>query len=82
MSVHRKHNCKLQPTRCNVSWFIYSYRRSVCFRRFLLPSSGAHNCTYSFRYFQPILLLAVVVDEKELHSTSSTMMGEGTVWSM
>jgi len=43
---------KLQPTRCNFSWFIYFYRRSTCFRRFLRPSSGAHNCTYSFRYCQ------------------------------
>jgi len=28
---------ELQPTRCNVSWFIYFYRRSTCFRRFLRP---------------------------------------------
>ena len=55
------HNSKLQPTRCNVSWFIYFYRRFTCFRRFLRPSSGAHNCTYSFRYCQPILLLAATV---------------------
>jgi len=32
--------------------FIYFYRRSTCFRRFLRPSSGAHNCTYSVRYCQ------------------------------
>jgi len=57
---------KLQPTRCNVSRFIYFYRCSARFRRFLRPSSGAHNCTYSFRYRQPILLLAAVVDEMEL----------------
>ena len=57
---------KLQPTRCNVSWFIYFYRRSTCFRRFLRPSSGAHNCTHSFRYFLPIPLLAAIVDEMEL----------------
>jgi len=38
---------KLQPTRCNVSWFIYFYRRCTCFRRFLRPSSRAHNCTYN-----------------------------------
>jgi len=35
--------------------FIYFYRRSTCFRRFFRPSSGAHNCTYSFRYFRPLL---------------------------
>ena len=32
MSVHYKHNSKLQPTRCNVSWFIYFYRHSTCLR--------------------------------------------------
>jgi hypothetical protein len=52
---------KLQPTRCNVSWFVYFYRRYTCFRRFLRPSSGAHNCTHSFRYCLPILLLASTV---------------------
>ena len=60
-------NFKLQPTRYNVSWFIYFWRHSTCFRRFLRPSSGAHNCTYSFRYCQPILLLADTVEELELH---------------
>ena len=67
MSVHRNYNSKLEPTRCNVSWFIYFYRRFTCFRRLLCPSSGAHNCTciYSFRYCQPILLLAGVVDKME-----------------
>jgi len=43
--------------------FIYFYRRSTCFRWFLHPSSGAHNCTYSFRYCQPILLLAATMEE-------------------
>jgi len=41
--------------------FIYFYRRSTCFRRFLRPSSGAHNCIYIFRYCQPIILLAAIV---------------------
>ena len=59
-------NSKLQPTRCNVSWFIYFYRRSTCFRRFLRPSSGAHKCTCSFMYCQPILLLAATMEEMEL----------------
>jgi hypothetical protein len=27
-----------------------SVRRSTCFRRSFLPSSGAQNCTYSVRY--------------------------------
>jgi len=49
---------------------IYFYRHSTCFRRFLLPSSGAHNCTYSLRYCQPILLLAATVEEMDLHGSS------------
>jgi hypothetical protein len=31
---------------------------STCFGRLFRPSSGAHNCIYSFRYFPPLLLLA------------------------
>jgi len=27
-----------------------SVKRSTCFRRIFRPSSGAQNCTYSFRY--------------------------------
>ena len=50
MSVHRKYNSKLLPTGCNVSQFIYFYRCCTGFRRFLQPSSGGHNFTYSFRY--------------------------------
>ena len=30
--------------------FIYFYRRSTCFKRFLRPLSGAHNCTYEYSY--------------------------------
>ena len=62
-SVQHKYISEWQLARCNVSWFIYFYRRSTCFRRFLRPSSGAHNCTYSCRYCQPILLFAAIVDE-------------------
>jgi hypothetical protein len=46
---------------------------SACFRRFLRPSSGAQNCTYSVRYCQTILLPAAIVDEMELRSISSTI---------
>ena len=49
-------------------WFIYFCRRFTCFRRFLRPSSGAHNCTYIFRYCQPILLLAATVEENSVPS--------------
>jgi len=41
---------------------------STCFGRFFRPTSGAHNCTFSFRYCQPILLQDGVVDEMELIS--------------
>ena len=34
---------------------------STCFGLFLRPSSGAHNCTFSFRYCQPVLLQAGIV---------------------
>jgi len=61
----------LQPTRCNFIEFIYFYRRCTCFRRFLRPSSGAHNCTYSFRYCQPLLLLAATLEEMVLRFMSS-----------
>ena len=61
---------KLQPTIRNVFLFIYFYKRSICFKRFLPPSSRAHNCTYCFRYCQPILLLAATVEEIELISST------------
>ena len=65
-----QYNSKLQPKRCNAPWFIYFYIRSTCFSRFHRPSSGAHNCTYSCKYCQPILLLAARVEEMELRHTS------------
>ena len=71
-------NSKLLPKRCNVSWFIYFYWFSTCFRQFLRPSSGEHNCTYSFRYCQPVLLLAAIVDGIEqfhLHVSSQQQYG-------
>jgi len=33
-------------------------KSSTCFGRFLRPSSAGHNCTFSCRYCQPILLQA------------------------
>ena len=35
---------------------------STRFGRFLLPSSGSHNCTHSYRYCQAIVLQAGIVD--------------------
>ena len=59
--------------------FIYFYRRSTCFKLFLRPSSGVHNCTYSFRYCQPILLLAATVEEMERSSISSTLATDRSI---
>ena len=50
------------------------YRRCTCFRRFLRPSSEVHNCTYSVRYCQPILLLAATVEKMALSAISSTAL--------
>jgi len=61
--------------RASLVWFynynqqdatIFEYlflKNSTCFGWFPRPSSGAHNCTFSFRYYQPILLQAGVVDK-------------------
>jgi len=64
--------------RRSLMWFFYYSQQvatifdylflkcSTCFGWFLHPSSGAHNCTHSFRYCQPILLQAGIVAEMEL----------------
>jgi len=65
LSVHRNIITNYSQQDVTSLEFIYFYKRSTCFRRFLCPSSGAHNCTYSFRYCQPILLLAATVDGME-----------------
>ena len=51
---------------------------STCFGLFLRPSSTAHNSTLSFRYCQPLLLQAGIVDVMELqfhfiHDTARNM---------
>jgi len=79
MSVHRNIITNYSQQDVTFLKFIYFYRRSTCFRRFLRPSSGAHNCTYSFRYCQPILLLAATVDEMDLLSISSTVAASRSI---
>jgi hypothetical protein len=51
---------------------------STCFGRFLWPSSGAQNCTWSIRYCQNNT--AAIVDEMELHpwSSISSMIAAGS----
>ena len=71
MSVHRNVITNYSQQDATFLEFVYFYRRSTCFRRFLRPSTRAHNCTYSFRYCQPILLLAATVDEIHLIHGSS-----------
>jgi hypothetical protein len=66
MFVHRNVITNYSQPEAKFLEFIYFYRRSTCFRRFLHPSSGAYNCRYSFRYCQPKLLLVVTVVEMEL----------------
>ena len=61
MSVHRNIITNYSQQDATFIEFIYFYRRSTYFRRFLRPSLGAHNCTYSFRYCKPILLLATTM---------------------
>jgi hypothetical protein len=50
---------------------------STCFRRFLRPSSGAQNCTYSVRYFQ--INTVATVDEMERGSISSTIAAGSSI---
>ena len=50
-SVYRNYILSVQPTKCNASQFLFiSARCSTRFRLYLRPSSGAPNCTWSFRY--------------------------------
>ena len=69
---HLLPNYKLQITANKMQRFLnlLIFTDAPRFRRFLHPSSGAHNCTYSFRYCQPILPLAATV-EMELHGVPS-----------
>ena len=76
---HQEHKYDHTSTTTVAGWFfnynqkdatIFYYlflKGSTCFGRFLRPSSGAHNCTLSFMYCQPVLLQAGIVDEMELH---------------
>jgi len=79
MSVHRNVITNYSQQDATFLEFIYFYRRSTCFRQFLRPSSQAHNCTYSFRYCQPILLLAATVDEMAHIAISSTVAASSSI---
>ena len=79
---HESAFCHIQFTtkKMQCFWIFYFYRCSKCFGRFLRPSSGAHNCTYSFRYCQPVLLLAAIVDEMERSVSSTTAASSSIGW--
>jgi len=79
MSVHRNIIPNYSQQDARFLKFIYFYRRFTCFGRFLRPSSGAHNCTYSFRYCQPILLLAATVEEMALSAIYSTVSASSSI---
>jgi len=55
-------------------FFIYLFLiTSTCFGRCLRPSSGTHDCNYSFWYCRPMLLPVGIMDQMELqliHDTS------------
>ena len=65
----------------------FSINCSTCFRRFLLPSSGAQNCTYSVRYCQTNAAACccrgrdgtTFVDEMELRFISSTIAAGNSI---
>jgi len=66
-SVHRSHNFNFNYNQQHATILIYLFLiSSTGFRRFLRPSSAAHNCTPSFRCCQKILLLAGAVAKMEL----------------
>jgi hypothetical protein len=85
ISVHRNIITNYNQQDATFLEIIYFYRRSTGFMRFLRPSSGAHNCTYSFRRCQPILLLAVCTVmcswwwTKEPSSISSTVAASSSI---
>ena len=67
-SVHRKRIFKHNQQDAPLHNLFISVKCYTHFRRFLCPSSGAHNCIYSIGYFvKPLLLAATVVEELELH---------------
>ena len=48
---------------------------STCFGRFLRPSSGAHNCTLSFWYCQPLLLQIGIMAHPRYQPATNTAAG-------
>jgi len=56
---------------------------STCFRRFLRPTSGAQNCTYSVRYCQTNTAACWYRGwDGNTSSFVLLMVGGGTAWNM
>jgi hypothetical protein len=49
-SVHRRYISKYKQQDATLNNLFISVKFSICFRRYLLPSSGAQNCIYSIGY--------------------------------
>jgi len=65
----------------DVTIFYYLFLKgSTCFGRCLRPSSGAHNCTFSFTYCQPILLQAVIVPSHPWYQPAAVLVGNTWSW--
>ena len=83
---------QMQPTRCNVTQFIYFCETLYMFQAVPLPIIRSSNCTYNFRYFvKPLLLPGTVVAGSSKGLTKYPMlyvqfellmMGRGTAWNM
>ena len=73
---------QMQPTRRNVTQFIYLCEKLYMFQAVPPPIIRISNCIYSIRYFVKTLLLpATVVEETELSSISSTTVaGSSKFW--
>ena len=70
-SVHRKRIFKCNQHDTKLHNLFVSVKFSTCFRRFLLPSSGAQNFIYHIGYFVKPLLLPATVSS----NSSTTVAG-------
>jgi len=81
-SAHHQEHKIVHTASCIVKpILLISVNCSTCFRRFLRPSSGAQNCTYSVRYCQTNTA-ACCNTWRCMYSFVLLMMGGGTAWNM
>ena len=61
--ANKQYNFNSNYNQLDANIFIYLFiSKTLCIR----PSSGAHTCTFSFRYCQKVLLLFGIAAEMEL----------------